>query len=188
MKGLWFLRLLFYIPFYVFCLLAAPFVVVFATPQDGATDNGTSHAVEPRLPHWLNWLQTPDNSLWGDSGWRTEHCRYWQSYFGMVCWLWRNPAYGLAWGPFAYVPQPGTTYSTAGDPTIHARDDARAGWYRITSSDGAWERTSITRLGPFTKCLKLRTGWILGDAQPGRPCLYLFSLRIMPFRPGAGRG
>lgn len=54
------------------------------------------------LPSWLSWFQTPDNSLYGDDGWKTEHWiwRYklpsWlATYVGMVGWLWRNPAYGF---------------------------------------------------------------------------------------------
>lgn len=39
---------------------------------------------------------TPDNSLWGDDGWKNIHCPKYKSYWGMVKWLYRNPAYGLA--------------------------------------------------------------------------------------------
>lgn len=54
------------------------------------------------LKPWLNWFQTPDNSIDGDYGWQHEH---WQwrfklpapisTYVGRVGWLWRNPGYGF---------------------------------------------------------------------------------------------
>lgn len=181
MRKLWWKRLVPYCLFYLFCLVAAPFVVRSATMQDGPTDNGNGRGVEPRLPpRWRN-MQTPDNSLWGDAGHR-ERCWYWWSYWGMVRWLWRNPGYGLAWGPYAYTPGKATTYTTTGDTRIRARDNARAGWYRIESSDGAWEQTTIRQIWRLPICWKIRTGWILGDAEPGKPCLYLLSIRPMPFR------
>lgn len=56
----------------LFGLLAwvvAPILPMFATMQDGWSDNSHYRAVEPRLPWWLGWFMTPDNSLWGDNGW-----------------------------------------------------------------------------------------------------------------------
>jgi len=74
----------------------------FAEQKEGLLDNGTKTGIGSRLPNWLNWFQTPDNSLEGDDGWRCEH---WQwrfklpkplsNYVGQVGWLWRNPGYGV---------------------------------------------------------------------------------------------
>lgn len=68
----------------------------------GNLDNGTDVGEGYYLKPWLNWFQTPDNSLDGDEGWRNEH---WQwrlklplalaVYVGRVGWLWRNPGYGF---------------------------------------------------------------------------------------------
>ena len=54
----------------------------FATEQEGPLNNGNEYGLGPRLPKWLSWFQTPDNSLDGDNGWKTEH---WQ-------WRFRLPA------------------------------------------------------------------------------------------------
>lgn len=62
----------------------------------GYCNNNTSTGIEPRLPQYLSWFMTPDNSLWGDDSWKNKHCPNYKSYWGMVKWLYRNPAYGLA--------------------------------------------------------------------------------------------
>lgn len=70
------------------------------------------------LPKWLNWFQTPDNSL--DAGWKVQgnYGDYLTSgaaptgftlYTYRVYWLWRNPAYGfdvaigIAYDPAAWT-------------------------------------------------------------------------------------
>ena len=89
----------------VLTALAFPLAFVlpaFAELREGSLDNATRWGKGWYLPSWLNWFQTPDNSLDGDNGWRTEH---WQwryrlradlcTYVGRVGWLWRNPGYGV---------------------------------------------------------------------------------------------
>lgn len=48
------------------CLILAPGLPLFSIPQKGKCNNGEYEAVEPRLPKWLNWFQSQDNSLWGE--------------------------------------------------------------------------------------------------------------------------
>lgn len=74
------------------------------------------------LPAWLNWFQTPDNSLDGDAGWKYEH---WQrryrlpgwlaEYVGRVGWLWRNPAYGFDFSVIGFLAEEGATRQVWGD-------------------------------------------------------------------------
>ena len=71
----------------------APFIVLFAKSEMGWIDNATRKATEPRLPTWLHWFQTWDNSLWGDDGFKVKHSPCWLS---KILWLWRNPFYGFA--------------------------------------------------------------------------------------------
>lgn len=181
----WLIRLPFVLLAYLLAYLLAPILPIFAVERYGPINNASGFGVEPRLPLWLNWFDTLDNSLLGDQSWKASHPR--GSYWNRVCWLWRNPAYGFLWSHLIayWPPASGVTYTTTGDPSIHARDDAKAGWYRIQGSDGSFESTRIRRLGQSQSCLKTRIGWILGDVQPGQPCLYLFSIRKMPFHPPA---
>ena len=47
--------------------ILAPVLPLFAEQRDGWLDNGSIWGMGPRLPTWLNWFMTPDNSLDGDS-------------------------------------------------------------------------------------------------------------------------
>lgn len=85
------------IAFELLARLLTPILPLFAVKRGGWCDNGNRWLVEPRLPVWLAWFDTPDNSLWGDTGWREKHCpKYWNTYLGMALWLWRNSATGFA--------------------------------------------------------------------------------------------
>ncbi len=96
--------------------LVLPF---FARMEEGPCDNANATATEPRLPKWLAWFQTPDNSLWGDKGWRTIHCAtQYSTRWGMTKWLWRNHAYGFAWSVLAAPLDMSTMLLMCGDPAI----------------------------------------------------------------------
>lgn len=59
-------------------LLIAPILPFFAAMQYGQIDNGSAMDFEPRLPVWLSWFQTPDNSLWGDQTFKQNNpIGYW---------------------------------------------------------------------------------------------------------------
>lgn len=157
----WVFSALVYIPFFISSILLAPILPLFAKNEFGKIDNNHSTGIEPRLPAGC-WYGTPDNSLYGDYSWRTEHCpKYWNTYLGMVLWLLRNPSYGFAWGPLSHTPGNNETYTKV---------DTSTG-YKITSNTGVFEL--LTRVS----FLQIRIGWILGDATPGKPCLFLLSLR-----------
>jgi len=92
----WFASCFLYVPFLILAMVAAPVLPLFRVTFYGPVDNNNAYGVEPRLPWNLNWFMTQDNSLWGDKGWQTKHCPEFDTYWGMVKWLWRNPAYGFA--------------------------------------------------------------------------------------------
>ena len=58
---------------------------------------------EAKLPLWLSWFDTYDNTLDGDDGWKYEHLLFLNCkgdsldpiriYLKRVCWLFRNTAY-----------------------------------------------------------------------------------------------
>jgi hypothetical protein len=83
-------------------VILAPVLALCVEKRVGVIDNGTNIGEAYYLFTWLSWFQTPDNSIDGDQGWRTEH---WQwrfklplplaVYVGRVGWLWRNPGYGF---------------------------------------------------------------------------------------------
>jgi hypothetical protein len=157
-----------------FCWLTAPLVVLFA---DG---NGW-------LPRGLEWWQTPDNSLDGDDGWRTEHFIGWPRYTKRVLWLWRNPMYGLAWGPLALkiIPRDTANRRIRGNPWIRNRANAVAGSYYCRIGR-AWNLKIIRPLAGDT-ALMLELGWKLQEFAQGRiasgRAMYVCSFRLTAFYP-----
>lgn len=93
-------------------LVLAPLAVPFA--RDG------------RLPRGLSWLQTPDNSLDGDNGWKTEHMTWLNArgdrldalrrYVKRVLWLYRNPMYGFDFAVLGAKCRSGDSAFWHGDP------------------------------------------------------------------------
>jgi hypothetical protein len=145
-------------------MILAPVLPAFASPTLGPCDNSHATRVEPRLPTWLAWFMTPDNSLYGDIGWRTEHCKHWHAYWGQVQWLWRNPAYGFDKAVAAAHIAPDATLEYSGDPYIsNAANGIREGFcrVRITNPDGSqfWNYNRVKRVG--NRVLKLNFGWKL---------------------------
>jgi hypothetical protein len=134
-----------------FSLLAyvlAPLLPLFAAPVLGPTDNNTATSVEPRLPTWLNWFMTPDNSLYGDQTFKGNHP---PSYWSQVLWLWRNPAYGFdlllgvaPWQPVRESPVIG--------------DGSGAEGWRCYTTPGAFSFLWVKRLWG-TRCTHFEFGW-----------------------------
>ena len=152
-----------YIPFYLLAILLAPLLPLFAEMRDGPIDNNNGYGVEPRLPKWLSWFDTGyDNSLWGDQGWRTKHCpRHWQTYFGMVLWLCRNPAAGFCWKVLSFGITKEDTFVVkySGNYLDVDKGQNKFGWYYITSSSGAFSLRWCKRVG--NRVLNFEAGWLL---------------------------
>jgi hypothetical protein len=162
-------------------VILAPVLPLFAVQKDGWLDNHSIWGIGPRLPTWLNWFQTPDNSLDGDATFQAINGR---SYWAKVKWLWRNPAYSFA---LRYIAAPYTT-KVAGDPTIKDNDNAKAGWCSV-HANGLFQFTLVAPIG-FSRCFLCNFGWnIRGlvdvNVQP-KPevwqATFVFSLRISGFR------
>jgi len=163
-------------------LITAPIMVLFAKPLMGWCDNHSYEAVEPRLPSWLNWFMTPDNSLDGDATFKRLNP---PSYWSQVKWLWRNPAYSFA---LKYLNEPYET-TVYGDKTIKDNDNAKAG-YCFVRANGLFQFRYIKRIATTNRCILVNLGWnIMGlvddNVQP-KPstwqATFVFSPRISGFR------
>ena len=139
------------------------------------------------LPKWLYWFQTPDNSLYGDDGWKYEHWlwRYklptWlAAYVGEFGWLLRNPGQGYG------------VYTLYGDPIIAKWD----GNTSVNDSPGV-EGTCIVHCQQLfqwvwvkriseTKCIYCNFGWNIKGCIDGTErvhlATYTFSPRIAAWR------
>jgi hypothetical protein len=161
--------------------ILAPILPVFATVQDGPLNNGNEWGPGPRLPKWLSWFQTPDNSLYGDATFMSLHK---QNYGSEVQWLWRNPGYGFG---IRYLNAPYTT-KVSGDPTIRDNDNAKAGWC-LVHVNGLFQFKWIHPIG-FSRCLYFNFGWnIMTLVDPNvnptpspYEATFAFSPRISGFR------
>jgi hypothetical protein len=162
-------------------VILAPVLPLFASPKLGWCDNHSYEAIEPRLPQWLNWFMTPDNSLYGDATFDLLNGR---SYWSQVKWLWRNPAYSFA---LRYIQAPYTT-EVLGDPTIKDNDNAKAGWCFV-KANGLFQFTWIAPIG-FDRCVRFAGGWnIMAVVDPNvvpkpekHQATFVFSPRLSGFR------
>lgn len=149
----------------------APFIVLTAS-KDGW------------LPVWLNWFQTPDNSLDGDAGWKEEH---WQwrfkfsprlaTYAGRVGWLLRNPAYGFDTDVIA-AKQPLENFKYYGNKLISNTPPVVDGWLIVTS--GYYWNVYVILPSVFGKTFRLYLGWKLRNGE-GLP-FYQYVAYCNPFK------
>jgi len=170
------------LPINLIALIFAPVMPLFVTQQDGWLDNHSVWGIGPRLPSWLNWFMTPDNSLDGDATFESINGR---SYWAKVKWLWRNPAYSFA---LRYLTNPYYT-QVYGDKTIKDNDNAKAGWCFVRAN-GLFQFRFIKRIANTDRCFLVNLGWnIMGlvddNVQP-KPdtwqATFVFSPRISGFR------
>ena len=162
-------------------LILAPIMVLFKIEKDWWCDNHAYRAMGPVLPSWLNWFNTPDNTLDGDATFEDLNGI---GYKQKVKWLWRNPAYSFA---LKYITAPYTTIVN-GDPTIKDNDNAKAGWC-LVRSNGLFQFRWVKPIG-FSRCLYCNFGWnIMGLADPNvnpKPdqwqSTFVFSPRISGFK------
>jgi hypothetical protein len=162
-------------------VIFAPVMALFKVEKDWWCDNHSYRAMGPVLPSWLNWFNTPDNTLDGDATFENLNgIGYWQK----VKWLWRNPAYSFA---LRYLTAPYTA-SFKGDNTIKDNDNAKAGWC-LVHANGLFQFTSVTPIG-YSRCIYVNLGWniraLVDDNVQPKPdpyqATFVFSPRISGFR------
>jgi hypothetical protein len=162
-------------------VILAPLLPIFATDQEGWLDNHSHWGKGPRLPIWLNWFMTPDNSLDGDATFEKLNGI---SYWAKVKWLWRNPAYSFA---IRYL-MPPYKASYQGDNTIKDNDNAKAGWC-LVHANGLFQFILIAPFG-YSRCFMVNLGWniraLVDNNVNPKPVPYqatfVFSPRISGFR------
>ena len=163
-------------------VIIAPILPIFAKPLMGWCNNHSYEAVEPRLPTWLSWFQTPDNSLNGDATFQTMFPP--NQWWSQVHWLWRNPAYSFA---LRYLTSPYYT-QVHGDKTIKDNDNAKAGWC-LVNANGLFQFTLVAPIG-YSRCIYINLGWnvrgLVDDNVQPKPdpyqATFVFSPRISGFR------
>lgn len=167
----WFFLLPIWFAFNILAILLAPILALFPVMRVGPINNNDSIGNEPRLPLWLSWFDTYDNSLLGDYAWKSMEADHWdwranfarypslQAYLGRLGWLWRNPAYGFERSVLAAKINPFDTVTFTGDPFIQDGNKGKEGtcFVRIGSY---WSWVLIKRI-TTNRCIKLVFGWKL---------------------------
>ncbi len=163
-------------------LITAPLMVLLQEQRDGELLNGSTWNEGPRLPTWLDWFMTPDNSLDGDETFQIINGI---GYWSQVRWLWRNPAYGYG---LAQINNPYYT-KVRGDKTIKDNDNAKEGWC-VVNANGLFQLVYIKRIVFTSRCVYINVGWniraLVDDNFNPKPlawrATFVFSPRISGFR------
>jgi hypothetical protein len=134
----------------VLAVLLSPILPIFASNQYGWLNNASAEGFGPRLPKWLGWFQTWDNSLDGDATFQAANP---PSYISKIKWLIRNPAPSFALE--VLTPPYNATYK--GDNSIKDNDNAKAGWL-LVNSNGLFQFAWIISIG-FSRCIYINLGW-----------------------------
>jgi len=152
---LWLILLPFWFLFNLLAYLLAPILPLFRVDMLGNCDNNHYVRVEPRLPLWLNWFMTDDNSLCGDMGFVLKNG---ESYWSMVKWLWRNPAVGFEKAFLGADIKSHDTLEFDGNPQVQDAPHGTEG-YSLVFLGTFWNFTYIKKIG--NRCIKLDIGWQL---------------------------
>lgn len=160
----------------------------FAVERQGVIDNGTGWGWGKYLPNWLSWFQTPDNSLDGDYGWKTEH---WQwrfrlpaaicTYVGIIGWLGRNPGYGFGVVRFDSAVPVAATYT--GRQSVNDSPGVE-GWC-LVHAGGLFQLVLVKRISA-AKCIYCNFGWnikgLITDPRERYTATFAFSPRISTWK------
>lgn len=93
--------LIIYLAALVVALVVTPLLPLFKVQRIGGINNDERKGMGWKLPVWLSWFDTPDNSLLGDDAHKLRYSNP-EGWLAMTCWLYRNPLYGFKWGPLGY--------------------------------------------------------------------------------------
>lgn len=165
----WFYCFMLYIPIQFFAYLLTPILPLFKVEAFGACDNNSYRQTQPRLPVWLSWFDTPDNSLFGDATFQLTHP---DTYLSKVIWLYRNSLYGFKWGVIAATINSDRYFD--GNPKINHKGPTY-GTLRV-SYGKYWQWKKVCpAFGPY--CWVLNFGWLLDDINQQK-ALFMFSPRL----------
>jgi hypothetical protein len=127
---------------------------------------------------------TPDNSLLGDRTFYLASMGI-SSYWIMVRWLMRNPAYSFG---LKYILRGADPVVIYGDQTIKDNDNAKAGWC-LVKAGGLFQLTYVKQVFNTTRCIYVNFGWnIRGYVDPNvvpvdnYQATFVFSPRLSGFR------
>ena len=143
---------------------------LFASSVFGPIDNNSGTGFGPRLPNWLAWFQTWDNSLFGDSTFQSINGT---SYLSMVKWIIRNPL-----PCFAMRVLTNDTYTISGNNAVSDGARGVAGSVMV-KSNGLFQWVWIKQISS-TKCIYINLGWNLRAMTMGATTPYKATFSFSP--------
>lgn len=167
---LWALMALASAPLTLVAIILSPVLPLLAKDKAGPIANGTGWGNGPRLPDWLSWFQTWDNSLYGDETFQQINGT---SYWSMVKWQIRNPL--PSFGMFLIGP---TETEVTGDNRIHDGQSGVAGWV-LVKAGGLFQFVWIKQVSE-TRCFYLNIGWNLRGLVNNPVLLYRATFSFSP--------
>lgn len=184
----WFLMLPISIAVTLLGMLLSPILPLFAVEREVWLNNGNAWGLGWYLPKWLNWFQTPDNSLDGDYGWQTEH---WQwrykfppniaTYIGRFGWLLRNPGQGYG---VHYLTGDPITGTYKGNLNVNDSPGVEGQCFVYVQDLVQW--VWVRKIGKTSKCFYFNFGWnvkgCLSGTEYRHTATYTFSPRIATFK------
>ena len=136
-------------------MILAPVLPLFATHQ-------------AKLPKWLSWFDTDDNTLDGDEGWQKEHllalnCKGnnldpLRIYLKRVCWLFRNTAYTFSRNIMGVAIEADNVVVWKGNQKVGNRPLSEGYCYATCKHRFMFYYVKKTFKG---KCLRVYLGWKL---------------------------
>ena len=148
-----------------------PMLPLFVVRREGWCNNHEYRSVAPRLPLWLRWFDTPDNSLLGDTSHFNKYILY-PMYFRYLFWLYRNSLYGFKWTVLAGPHPAGLLIS--GDRIALVYHSKKYGIMHLKAGT-CWQWKCVKPLWKWV--LVFNFGWLLEDTSQER-ALFIFSPRI----------
>lgn len=134
------------------------------------------------LPKCLRWFETPDNSLDGDNGWKTEHVLWLKngSYLKRVLWLYRNNVHGFSTNVLGFIIEEGFRYEISGSEKVSNRPLYNGIVLRkiINPNGRVYFQWYWVKAWSKTKCIRVNLGWKLWNPRAGKMAQYVFSPAI----------
>ena len=165
------LYLIIYVLMQSIAYILTPFLPLFKVDAFGACDNNSYRQIQPRLPMWLSWFDTPDNSLLGDATFQLTHP---DTYWSKVVWLYRNSLYGFKWTVLGARIDSGRIFD--GNTKVNYKGPVY-GTLRV-SCGKYWQWKKVVPSKLFKGyCWVLNFGWLLDDPDQ-ETALWMFSPRL----------
>ena len=172
--------LIVYILLQLLAWLVTPALPAFGRLKESVPiDNNSKLGVGTKLPKWLSWFDTPDNTLEGDNNFLAKNT---PSYLSKVIWLYRNSLYGFKWTVLAAEVNNSTDIEYMGDPRVN-RNNGVLGIFKATYRD-YWQYKIVRKLiGNYG--VMFNFGWQLDEfvksGESGK-ALFQFSPRFVKIK------